>query len=141
MNKQRWFIDTAFVQALFNRSDQYHEQAVGWLSLARGASELWTTGAVLLEIGNVLAASNRKGASEFIRQSWQSPNFHVVSADDSILRRALQLFDDRPDKTWSLTDCMSFIVMADQGLTEALTTDHHFEQAGFIALLLRKPGE
>jgi predicted nucleic acid-binding protein len=44
----------------------------------------------------------------------------------------------RPDKWWSLTDCISFIVMQQEGLTEALTTDHHFEQAGF-KILLKKP--
>jgi len=47
----------------------------------------------------------------------------------------LELYARRPDKSWSLTDCISFVVMTDRGLTEALTGDHHFEQAGFRALL------
>jgi predicted nucleic acid-binding protein len=48
----------------------------------------------------------------------------------------LELYSRRPDKEWSLTDCISFVVMEEHGLTEALTTDHHFEQAGFTALLM-----
>ena len=52
-----------------------------------------------------------------------------------MLGRRIQLYETRPDKAWSLTDCMSFIVMRDGGLTEALTADHHFEQAGFTVLL------
>jgi uncharacterized protein len=47
----------------------------------------------------------------------------------------LDLYRDRPDKAWSLTDCISFVVMADKGIRDALTADHHFEQAGFVALL------
>jgi hypothetical protein len=49
--------------------------------------------------------------------------------------RGLALYAARPDKEWSLTDCVSFLVMQDHGVTEALTADHHFEQAGFVALL------
>ncbi len=58
----------------------------------------------------------------------------VVSGDDW-LERGVDLYARRPDKAWSLTDCISFVVMADRKLTEALTGDHHFEQAGFLALL------
>jgi uncharacterized protein len=59
----------------------------------------------------------------------------IVEAVESLYRRSLALYDARPDKDWSLTDCISFVVMADEGLTEALTGDRHFEQAGFVALL------
>jgi predicted nucleic acid-binding protein len=51
------------------------------------------------------------------------------------MARGIQLYDSRPDKQWSLTDCISFVVMQDRGIVEALTGDHHFEQAGFTALL------
>lgn len=47
----------------------------------------------------------------------------------------IRLYEQRRDKQWSLTDCISFVVMKREGLTEALTGDHHFEQAGFVALL------
>ena len=59
----------------------------------------------------------------------------IVEPLESLYRRGLALYDARPDKEWSLTDCISFVVMADEGLTEALTGDGHFTQAGFKALL------
>ena len=59
----------------------------------------------------------------------------IVEHLDSLYRRGLALYDARPDKEWSLTDCISFVVMTDEGLTEALTGDGHFTQAGFKALL------
>ena len=59
----------------------------------------------------------------------------IIEPDDLLNRRGLALYDERPDQEWSLTDCISFVVMADEGIAEALTGDHHFEQAGFVALL------
>jgi len=58
-----------------------------------------------------------------------------VAADGALFQDGVKLFAARPDKEWSLTDCMSFVVMTREGITEALTGDHHFEQAGFIACL------
>jgi len=59
----------------------------------------------------------------------------VVPCDQGLLEAAIGLFSKRPDKQWSLTDCLSFVVMEREGITEALTGDHHFEQAGFVAVL------
>jgi len=59
----------------------------------------------------------------------------VILLSTEVFSRGLLLFDSRADKEWSLTDCISFVVMEDRGLTDALTADHHFEQAGFRALL------
>ena len=59
----------------------------------------------------------------------------VVPATADLFDRGFQYFTGRPDKDWSLTDCISFVVMHESGITEALTADHHFEQAGFVALL------
>jgi len=61
----------------------------------------------------------------------------VVGLDPHLYQRGINLYAQRPDKEWSLTDCISFVVMSDRGITEALTGDHHFEQAGFRALLKR----
>jgi predicted nucleic acid-binding protein len=60
----------------------------------------------------------------------------VVSVDTSLLNRGLELYQSRPDKDWGLTDCISFVVMREQNLIDALTADRHFVQAGFRALLL-----
>jgi len=63
------------------------------------------------------------------------PNVDILPVSEPLYARALQLYRERPDKEWGLTDCVSFLVMRDRRLTEALTTDEHFQQAGFRALL------
>ena len=59
----------------------------------------------------------------------------IVPGDDASFHTGLTLYFSRPDKDWSLTDCISFVIMQREGITEALTGDHHFEQAGFNILL------
>ncbi len=82
-----------------------------------------------------MSAVNRLGAVQFIQQCYNTANLQVVTVDTSLLTRALQLYNERPDKTWGFTDCISFVVMREQGLTDAVTADMHFVQAGFRALL------
>jgi uncharacterized protein len=131
----RIFLDTAFVQALLNRNDQYHPIAKSSLSQLRGATEVWTTEAILVEIGNALSTGNREAAVRFIHQCYTTPNTRVVPVDTGLLSRAVDLYSQRGDKDWGLTDCVSFIVMRDQQLLNAMTTDRHFIQAGFRALM------
>ena len=135
MNGERLLLDTVFVQALLNRRDQYHAQAQAFLPRVRTAAEVWVTEAVLIEVGNALSAVNRTAAVKFIEQCYRTANLQVVSVDTPLLTRALQLYHERPDKTWGLTDCISFVVMQEQGLTDAVTADEHFIQAGYRALL------
>jgi hypothetical protein len=94
------------------------------------------TEAVLIEVGNALSAVNRVAAVQFVQQCYNTVNMRVVSVDTQLLTRALQLYQTRLDQTWGLTDCISFVVMQDQGLTDAVTADRHFLQAGYRALLL-----
>jgi hypothetical protein len=61
----------------------------------------------------------------------------LVPATPDLFERGRDLFAARPDKAWSLTDCTSFTVMADLAIKDALTTDHHFAQAGFRVLIVR----
>lgn len=136
MNGDRLFLDTVFIQALLNQRDQYHEQAKGFLPQLRNAAEVWVTEAVLIEVGNALSAINRTAAVRFIEQCYQTDNIRVVTVDPQLLTRAVQLYQSRPDKTWGLTDCISFVVMQEQGLINAVTVDKHFVQAGYRALLL-----
>jgi len=72
---------------------------------------------------------------DFIRRLQESEQTRIIPLSDALQSRGLDLFGERPDKVWSLTDCISLVVMADEGLTEALTGDRHFEQAGYRALL------
>jgi len=142
MSGGRLMVDTAFVQALFNRSDQYHDRAVQWSHHLRQPphqAEWWLTEAVLLEVGNAFSATNRRAAADFIRSAYHSSTVRVVPTDTPLLTRAVQLYDARADKAWGLTDSVSFVVMREAGLTDALTPDHHFEQAGFVALMKRDP--
>ena len=136
MADRRVFLDTAFIQALLNQRDQYHSQAKALLPRVREAQEVWVTEAILVEVGNALAAYDREAAARFIRQCYQTSNIEVVTVDTVLLEEALALYADRPDKEWGLTDCISFVVMQEQELTKAVTTDAHFVQAGFRALML-----
>ena len=79
--------------------------------------------------------AERMAAADFTQRLRKAPNTRIVPATEELLWRGFALYRSREDKEWSLTDCISFIVMADEALTEALTGDHHFTQAGFTALL------
>lgn len=116
MNRERLFLDTAFIQALLNRRDKYHEQATALLQRVRNAAEVWVTEAVLMEVGNALSTFNRGAAVQFIEQCYHTENMRVVTVDTALLNRALQLYRARSDKMWGLTDCVSFVVMQERGL-------------------------
>lgn len=135
MSRERLFLDTVFIQALLNKQDSYHSQARAFLPRVRNAAEVWITEAILIEVGNALSAIDRAAAVAFIQQCYHAANMRVVVVDSVLLDQALQLYRDRPDKTWGLTDCISFVVMQQQGLSEAVTADQHFVQAGYNALL------
>lgn len=136
MSNERLFLDTAFIQALLNPRDDYHNQAKQLFPRIRAASEVWITEAIFAEVGNALSAFNRNGAIQFIQQCYRTENIKIVSVDTELLMQALALYESRPDKTWGLTDCISFVVMQQQSLTDAVTGDRHFVQAGFRALML-----
>jgi predicted nucleic acid-binding protein len=79
--------------------------------------------------------ANRGACVEMIDDLMHSSRIEVLSATRTSFELGWELFGQRPDKDWSLTDCISFVVMRERGVFEALTGDHHFEQAGFRALL------
>lgn len=131
------FLDAAYAIALSALNDQHHERAVTLAEqMETEAIRLITTRAVILEIGNALSkARHRKAAIALLDALEHDQNVEIVPLSEELYERALQLYQNRSDKEWGLTDCASFVVMQDRGLTEALTTDEHFEQAGFRALL------
>ncbi len=127
------FIDTSFVLALKFHDDQFHHEAK---TIAPTLVQALTTEAVLVEIGNSFSRSNwRPHGVDAIADLRNDPRIEVVPVDTALLERAFLFYCSRMDKDWSLTDCISFVAMQERGLTEALTTDHHFEQAGFRAIL------
>ena len=71
----------------------------------------------------------------FIESLRASPHVEVIHIDSTLDEQAWEFFKGRQDKEWSLVDCSSFLIMQQRGITDAFTTDHHFEQAGFIRLL------
>jgi hypothetical protein len=111
MKANRFFLDTAYVLALLNPKDTYHKYAQKLFPSMQSAREVWLTEAVLIEIGNALASSNRSAAVAFINSCYITANVRVVSVDSKLLKRAMGLYENRRDKEWGLTDCISFIVM------------------------------
>ena len=136
MSFERIFIDTSYVQAILDRRDALHERALALRPFVERAAEFWLTDAILIEVGNALASRNRGAATEFIESCHLDRRFRVISVNKSLLLNALSLYRKHDDKTWGITDCLSFVVMKEQELTIALTADRHFIQAGFRALLL-----
>jgi predicted nucleic acid-binding protein len=138
MPSEELFLDAAYAIALASPHDDFHVTAVKLaLNLKSRQTRMVTTQAVLLEIGDSLSKPRfRSAATEILsgiaRDSW----IEIVSLTPDLMRRAFDLFRQRPDKGWGLTDCASFIVMSEREIHQALTTDEHFEQAGFVALLI-----
>lgn len=132
------FLDTSYAIALASSDDQRHNRAEDLANLmVAHSTRLVTTRAVLLKIGNALARQRFRSAAIALLESLESdPNVEIIPLSESLYARALQLFRDRQDKKWGLTDCVSFVVMQERGLSEALTADRHFRQAGFQALLV-----
>ena len=131
------FLDTAYAIALSVESDEHHERAEDLAEqLEAEQTHLVTTRAILLEIGNALSKKRyRRAAVELLDALEQDPQVEIVPLSEELFEQALELFRNRPDKQWGLVDCVSFIVMQEGGLMEALTSDEHFEQEGFRCLL------
>jgi predicted nucleic acid-binding protein len=132
-----FFLDASYAIALGSARDQHHAVAV---RLARQIEiervRLVTTRAVILEIGNALARSRYRAAAVALLDALESdPGVEIVPLSEDLYGAAAQLYRKHADKEWGLTDCLSFVVMARRGLTEALTADDHFRQAGFRTLL------
>jgi uncharacterized protein len=133
------FIDTSYLWALIDKRDQLHARAAAWQSMLN--EPLLTTEYVLLEMVNGFSLPNDRllahAAIEDIITS--QDDWLVINASSQRFEEGIRLHKAHNDKSWSLTDCIPFNVMRDRGTTRALTHDHHFEQAGFEALLRRDP--
>jgi predicted nucleic acid-binding protein len=131
---EQLFVDTLFVVALINRRDQYHAQATALAEKVDG-QPLLITQAVLLEIGNALARGFKREAADIIEHFLTSEEVEVVHITPELFEEAFTLYRSYGDKEWGLVDCISFVAMRRAGVTQALTFDRHFAQAGFQVLM------
>ena len=128
------FADTFHFLALLNSSDAAHVRAIEASCVA--GREFVTTEFVRLELADALAHPRDRVEFFVVRDAIiNDASFHIVPASTELLARGIQFYRERTDKEWSLTDCISFVVMAEKGLSEVLTGDRDFEQAGFKLLL------
>ena len=129
------FADTGYFIALLNAKDAAHDAAIAYSK--KRFTQVVLTECVLLELGDgfcdPIDRRDFLATDAYLRSN---SNFLIIPASNDLLQSGRDLFAARMDKTWSLTDCISFVVMKDMGLADALTTDHHFTQAGFRALLV-----
>jgi predicted nucleic acid-binding protein len=131
------FVDTSYLIALVRPQDQLHKRALAW---AERCTSLLVTEHVLWEVYNSFSKAHlRSLAAIIVPKVLRSSEVEVAWASFDYFSQGRRLFEETSDKDWSLTDCISFLVMRERGIREALTFDHHFEQAGFVALLRHDP--
>ena len=133
--EQAVFVDTGYLLALERRTDENHRRALGhWRSLRRrGLPRLVTTSYVFDEVVTYLNSRGlHASAVKTGRRLLGSPSVELVRVDDALFRASFDLLQRRPDKRYSLTDCVSFVLMRERGISVALTLDRHFEQEGFV---------
>ncbi len=131
---KRIFADTFYFIALLSPDDKDHQRAVEFSDGFAG--QMVTTDWIITELADGMAKpASRQRFIEFLEMLRADQDVFIVALDKELHEAGLELYRRRPDKGWSLTDCISFVVMQREGLTEALTGDHDFAQAGFIALL------
>ena len=131
------FVDTFFWVALTDKRDRFHGETLRVMSQLRGA-QLFTSEIVLIELVNFFSEYGphfRRAAVSRTREILESNQISVVEMTQSRFLAGITLHSQRPDKGYSLTDCISMQMMRELGIFEILTHDHHFAQEGFVALM------
>jgi uncharacterized protein len=128
------FLDTSGLLCLHDSRDALHEDAVQTI---RRSARFFTHNYVLSELVALTQARGlpRRPTLDFLRDLLRNPSIEVLWVDESLYPAALDLLYRRGDKTYSLCDAISFLQMQERGISDALTTDRHFEQEGFVRLL------
>lgn len=133
------FVDTAGWGNLVDRSQPHHADASAIYRHAKQQRRaIVTSNYVLTELVALLTSPLRLARPQliaFVNGLKTSPYVQIVHVDATLDAHAWQLLTQRQDKAWSLVDCSSFVLMQQRGIRDSLTTDHHFEQAGFVRLL------
>lgn len=135
---RRVFADAGYWIALLNPKDSLHAQALE-VSATLGRSRITTSEMVLAEVLNAFAGKGealRAAACSLVDRIRSNPNAEIVPMTSSAFRDAMERYRTRVDKTWGVTDCTSFLIMEQKGITDALSGDRDFQQAGFHALLI-----
>jgi len=128
------FIDTVYLLGLLNPRDRWHTKAVEMSRNIRGP--FVTSNAILTEVADALAHRTRRHwACAALADLRDDPEINCIVVDERVFTDGLHLYQQMADKDWSLTDCLSFVIMRREGITDALTADVHFVQAGFRALM------
>ncbi len=131
-----YFMDTSYLVAITHKRDRYHADAVSISKTLVPPVRLLTTEAILMEYGNMLSQVKvRENAFRYIQILRNAPDTEIISIRPELFEKGLKDFGRYKDKEWGLVDCLSFIVMREKGVSHALTSDKHFEQAGFTILL------
>ena len=131
-------IDSGFLLALAQPTDSLHRRAAAWTYDL--AEPLLVTEYILCEtVNNLSRRADRHRTATIVELVLKNPSYTFIHASPGLFAAGLQLHRDRPDKEWSLTDCISFHLMREHGIKRALAYDIHFEQAGFEALLRNDP--
>jgi predicted nucleic acid-binding protein len=132
------FADTSYWIGIINPRDHLRQQARA-VRLQLGTEyRIVTSEMVFTETLNSLSVSGshiRHAAAAVVGGMMANANVEIVAQTPDLFRSAFDLYRERPDKDWSLTDCASFLIMDERRITEALTHDRHFEQNGYRALL------
>lgn len=127
------FADTFFFLALIDERDEHHQRVLDYIRTAKDF--IVTTRWVLVETANALSGTRlREEVFGLLSELESDTGVIIPGSSDGLYHQGLELYAKRPDKEWSLTDCISFLVMEEYGITKALTGDHHFEQAGYQAV-------
>jgi uncharacterized protein len=131
------FADTSYYIALSLPDDRWHEKA-DLLDQQLQSVPIITTEGVLVEFLTFFSGFGswiRRAAVELARSVLADPHTEVLPQTHELFLAGLEFYEQRPDKQYSLQDCISMQVMRQRGLFEVLTNDHHFEQEGFVILL------
>ena len=131
------FADTGYWIAMFNPHDELYEKAMS-VTQQLGSLRVVTTEMVLVEFLNFVGNEGRhqrRLAATTAQGLRANPEVEMVAQTSIQLEAAIELYASRLDHSWSVVDCASFLLMEDRNIREALAFDHHFEQAGFTALL------
>jgi predicted nucleic acid-binding protein len=129
---KRYFLDASFVIAAGLKRDQNHEPAAAmWARLLQSGVQLVTTAFVFEEIVTFFNGKGEHGLAVHLGTGLlSSPHVEKYGIGWEVFNDAWAFFAQHQDKRYSFTDCLSFVVMKREGITEALTFDAHFTQAG-----------